>query len=120
LDVISEQSERFFVSEIIREKIFEKYEQEIPYSTTVDIVEFKEREGGKWFISADVYVERDSQKGILIGARGAALKEIGSLARKDIEDFLQHPVFLELHVKVRANWREDGRWLARLGYTGTT
>ena len=120
LDVISEQSERFFVSEIIREKIFEKYEQEIPYSTTVDIVEFKEREGGKWFISADIYVERDSQKGILIGTRGAALKEIGSRARKDIEDFLQHPVFLELHVKMRANWREDERWLARLGYTGQT
>lgn len=116
LDIVSEQSERFFVSEIIREKIFEQYQQEIPYSTTVDIVEFKEREEGKWFISADIYVERDSQKGIVIGARGAGLKTIGLLSRKDIEQFLQHPVFLELHVKVRAKWREDKNWLVRLGY----
>jgi len=124
LDIVSEQNERFFVSEIIREKIFERYQQEIPYSTTVDIREFKEREGAgqsgesvKWFISADIYVERDSQKAILIGKKGAALKEIGTRARKDIEEFLQHPVFLELYVKVRPKWREDKEWLARLGYT---
>lgn len=123
LDIVSEHSERFFVGEIIREKIFEHYEKEIPYSTTVDIVEFKEREGDarggrpvKWFISADVYVERDSQKAILIGRRGAALKDIGSRARRDIEQFLQHPVFLELHVKVRSDWRNDKNWLTRLGY----
>ena len=116
LDIVSEQSERFFVSEIIREKIFEKYQQEIPYSTTVDIVEFKERETGKTFIGADIYVERDSQKGILIGRKGEALKQIGLLARKNIEAFLQHAVFLELHVKVRKDWREDKEWLARLGY----
>jgi GTP-binding protein Era len=124
LDIVSEQSERFFVSEIIREKVFLKCQQEIPYSTTVDVVEFKEREGSsdttdrtrKWFISADVYVERDSQKGIIIGKKGSMLKEIGRLARKDIEDFLQHPVYLELHVKVRKDWRGDGNWLERLGY----
>ncbi len=116
LDIVSEQNERFFVGEIVREKIFLKCREEIPYSTTVDIVEFKEREGGKWFISADVYVERDSQKAILIGKQGSMLKEIGKEARGDIERFLGHPVFLQLHVKVRG-WRDDDRWLRRLGYT---
>jgi GTP-binding protein Era len=129
-DIVSEQSQRFFVTEIIREKIFIKCQEEIPYSTTVDIVEFKEREEDapavppakkkkrprKWFISADIYVERDSQKGILIGKKGAMLKELGSLARKDIESFIEHPVYLELHVKVREHWREDKQWLQRLGY----
>jgi GTP-binding protein Era len=115
-DIVSGQDERFFVSEIIREKILEKYKQEIPYSTTVAIAEFKERGEGKTFISADIYVERDSQKGILIGKQGAALKQIGRWARKDIETFLQHTVFLELRVKVRKDWREDKEWLVRLGY----
>ena len=127
-DIVSEQSERFFAAEIIREKIFIKCQEEIPYSTTVDIVEFKERapaapgagaapaKGRKWFISADIYVERDSQKGILIGKKGSMLKEIGELARRDIERLLDHPVYLELHVKVRERWREDGTWLERLGY----
>lgn len=116
LDIASEHSERFFVGEIIREKIFLRTHEEIPYSTTVDILEFKERERGKWFVSADIYVERESQKGILIGKRGVKLKEIGRLARQEIESFLQHPVFLELHVKVREGWREDDMWLHRLGY----
>ena len=117
-DSISDQNERFFVSEIIREKIFQKYQQEIPYSTAVEIVEFKEREEGKTFINADIYVERESQKGILIGKEGVALKQIGRWARKDIEEFLQHPVFLELHVKVRRDWRQDDEWLTRFGYKG--
>jgi GTP-binding protein Era len=117
LDIVSEQNERFFVSEIVREKIFLRCREEIPYSTAVDIVEFKEREAGKWFISADVYVERDSQKAILIGKKGTMLKEIGQSARKDIERFLEHPVFLELHVKVREKWRDDEQWLRRLGYS---
>ncbi len=116
LDELSEHPERFFVSEIIREKIFEKYGQEIPYATAVSIAEFREREGGKTFISADIYVERDSQKGILIGKQGKTLKQIGMRARKDIEAFLQHPVFLELHVKVRKDWREDDSALVQFGY----
>jgi GTP-binding protein Era len=116
LNIVSEQSERFFVSEIIREKIFFSTKEEIPYSTTVDIVEFKERESGKTFIRGEIYVERDSQKGILIGAKGAMLKEIGAKARRDIEAFLRHPVFLELHVKVQKEWRENAGALARLGY----
>lgn len=115
-DSVSNLNERFFVAEIIREKIFQKYQQEIPYSTAVQIIDFKEREEGKTFIRADIYVERDSQKGILIGRDGTALKQIGRWARKDIEEFLQHPVFLELHVKVREDWREDAEWLTRFGY----
>ena len=116
LDIVSEHSERFFVSEIIREKIFEKFRDEIPYSTTVDIVEFKEQQGRKDLINAEIYVERDSQKGILIGKQGKALKEVGELARKDIELFLERSVFPELHVKVREKWREKEAWLKRLGY----
>jgi GTP-binding protein Era len=115
-DIVSEHSERFFVSEIIREKIFERFREEIPYSTTVDIVDFKEQKGRKDLINAEIYVERDSQKGILIGKHAHALKEIGELARKDIEAFLQRPVFLELHVKVRDRWRQKEVWLKRLGY----
>lgn len=116
LDMVSDQSERFFVSELIREKIFQKFRQEIPYSTTVEIVEFKERDGRKDFISAEIYVERGSQKGILLGKGGRALKEIGERSRKDIEKFLRRSVFLELHVKVREKWRNDKAWLKRLGY----
>jgi GTPase len=115
-DILSEQPEKFFVSEIIREKIFEKFREEIPYSTTVDIIEFKEQQGRKDVIRAEIYLERDSQKGIVIGTKGGALKEIGELARKDIEKFLGRPVFLELHVKVREKWREKKEWLNRLGY----
>ncbi len=117
-DIVSEHSDRFFVAEIIREKVFLTCREEVPYSTTVDIVEFKEREAGKWFVSADVIVERDSQKGIVIGKKGAMLKEIGRLARQEIEGFVNHPVFLELHVKVREKWREKDEWLKRLGYGG--
>jgi GTPase len=120
LDVVSEQNERFFVGEIIREQIFLQCREEIPYSTMVEVVEFKEREEGKWFINADIYVERESQKGIVIGKRGATLKEIGLRARQGIERFLQHPVFLELRVKVRRDWREDEQWLSRFGYGSKT
>jgi GTP-binding protein Era len=115
-DVISEHTEKFFVSEIIREKIFEKFKEEIPYSTTVDIIEFKEKKGRKDLIRAEIYVERDSQKGILIGRQGKILKEVGELSRKDIERFLDRPVFLELYVRVKAKWRESEEWLKRLGY----
>ncbi|MCX6136292.1 MAG: GTPase Era [Ignavibacteriales bacterium] len=115
-DMLSEAPEKFFVSEIIREKIFELYSDEVPYSTTVDIVAFEERPAKKHFISADIIVERQSQKGIVIGKGGIALKRVGSAARMDIEKFLDHPVFLELHVKVREHWRKDQDWLRRYGY----
>ncbi len=115
-DVVSAAPEKFFVGEIIREKIFDQFSQEIPYSTTVDIIAFNEREKKKHFISAEIFVERQSQKGILIGKGGSALKSVGEKARKDIEAFLGHSVFLELHVKVRENWRAEDAWLKRLGY----
>jgi GTP-binding protein Era len=116
-DVVSEQPERFFAAELIREKIFEQFREEIPYSTAVDIVEFKEREEGKTYINADIIVERESQKAILIGRGGAALKKVGQQARVDIEQFIGRPVYLDLHVKVREKWREKENWLKRLGYT---
>ncbi len=115
-DMITDHPERFFVSEIIREKIFEWYRQEIPYSTEVAILDFKEREKGKDFISAEIYVERDTQRGILIGKDGSSLKKVGELARKDIEGFLGRLVYLELHVKVREKWRKSEAWLRRFGY----
>ncbi|MEW5800197.1 MAG: GTPase Era [Bacteroidota bacterium] len=115
-DIVSDAQERFFVSEIIREKIFEQFKEEVPYSTTVDVTDFKEREKGKHFISADIIVERDSQKGILIGKQGLSLKKLGSVARAAIEEFVGHSVFLELHVKVKKDWREDQRLLNKFGY----
>ena len=115
-DQLSDANERFFVSEIIREKIFESYREEIPYSTEVVIEEFKEREKGKDFISAVIIVERDSQKQIIIGKKGESIKKLGKIARKSMEEFLQRPVYLELRVKVRNNWRSDPQMLKRLGY----
>ncbi len=115
-DAVSEQPERFFVAEFVREKIFDLYRDEIPYSTAVEIIEFKEREQGKTFISADIVVEKDSQKGILIGKGGVALKKVGRLARNEIELFLGKHVFLELRVKVREGWRDKEGMLQRFGY----
>jgi GTP-binding protein Era len=115
-DIVSEHPERFFVAEFVREKIFEQFRDEIPYSTAVTVREFKEREQGKTYIAADIIVERESQKGIIIGKNGEALKKIGLAARKEIELFLGRPVFLELFVKVGEGWRQNERWLKRLGY----
>jgi len=116
-DIVSESPERFFVAELIREQLFKKFSEEIPYSTAVEIREFKERETGKTLIRADIIVERDSQKGIIIGKNGEALKSIGTSARIQIEEFLQRAVFLELHVKVREKWRESEAMLRQLGYS---
>jgi len=113
---LSDQNERFFVSELIREGVFHRFRDEIPYSTEVVIEEFAEREAGKWYISAEILVERDSQKGIIIGDKGEALKALGAGARKEIEHFLGHSVFLELRVKTRDDWRNDKRALKSLGY----
>ena len=115
-DIVAEESERFFVSEIVREKIFEFYKEEIPYSTEVIVPEFKEREADKYYILAEIMVEKESQKGIIIGKQGAAIKKLGLEARKDIEDFLQHEVYLELRVKVRYKWRTDEKQLKSFGY----
>ena len=115
-DSLTDHPERFFVAEIIREKIFEKFSQEIPYSTDVVVEEFKERDKGKDFIYAVIFVERNSQKGILIGKGGEALRKIGALARKEIENLLGRNVYLDLRVKVNENWRRDESKLKRLGY----
>ncbi len=114
-DVISEHPERFFVAEIIREKIFEKFREEIPYSCQVNIVEYEERAGQKDLIDAEIIVERDSQKGILIGKGGKALKKVGESARCDIETFLNRGVYLKLFVKVRSDWRNRNEFLKSYG-----
>ena len=113
---ITDHPERFLVSEIVREKIFQRYGDEIPYATTVEVDEFKERNKSKDFIKATIYIERESQKGILIGKKGAALKELGKVARKEIEQVLGRSVFLELWVKVKEKWRQKERELKNFGY----
>ncbi len=116
-DYVSDRDERFFVSELIREEIFKVFKEEVPYATTVEIEEFRESDSErKTFIRAVVYVERDSQKGIIIGKGGAALKQIGQNARRQIEELIGHEVFLELFVKVEKEWRDDRRKINRLGY----
>lgn len=119
-DQLTDRSERFFVSEIIREKILEQFHQEIPYSVEVIVDSFKEgktkRGEDLTRISATIYAMRPTQKSILIGKKGVAIKALGTAAREGIEDFLQRKVFLELHVKVRENWRDDEEWLKRFGY----
>ena len=116
-DIVSDENERFFVSEIIREKIFELYQEEVPYSCEVVIYDYKEVDGRKDLIQAEILVEKESQKGIIIGKQGSAIKKVGELARASIEDFLERPVFLELRVKVKEKWRSDEKMLKSLGYT---
>ena len=116
-DQVTDENERFFVSEIIREKILELYRDEVPYSCEVLIADFKEREEGKNFIRAEIVVEKDSQKAIIIGKGGTAIKKLGQIARKSIEEFLQKEVFLELRVKVRKKWRSDENLLKSFGYS---
>ena len=116
-DQVTDENERFFVSEIIREKILELYRDEVPYSCEVLIADFKEREEGKNFIRAKIVVEKDSQKAIIIGKGGTAIKKLGQIARKSIEEFLQKEVFLELRVKVRKKWRSDENLLKSFGYS---
>lgn len=115
-DLVSEHPERFFVAEIVREKVFLNYRNEIPYSIQVNIPEFHERAQGKEFILAEIIVERESQKGIVIGAKGAALKKLAMSARLDIEDFLGKPVYLEVKVKVKPDWRENADLLDTYGF----
>ncbi len=115
-DDLSDADERFFVSEMIREKIFEMYKEEIPYSTEVLIEEFVERENGKNYIRAAIVVERESQKPIIIGNKGAAIKKLGKNARFAIEKFLGREIFLELFVKVREKWRSNPNMLKSFGY----
>ncbi|MFQ3596878.1 MAG: GTPase Era [Chloroherpetonaceae bacterium] len=119
-DVLSTAPERFFVSELVREKIFKQFSEEIPYSSEVVVESFEENfeknPKRKDVIRCAIVVERESQKAILIGEGGTAIRKIGETARCEIEAFLQRPVFLELFVKVRENWREHDRQLRDFGY----
>ena len=119
-DQLTDRPERFFVSEIIREKILELYHQEVPYSTEVYVDSFKEtttKEGKPLVrIYAHIFVARESQKMILLGKRGSAIKRLGISARISLEKWLEKKVFLELHIKVKKNWRDDERELQRFGY----
>ena len=114
-DDLAVQPVRFFVAELIRETIFEEYEQEIPYSSVVRIEEFRESEDPV-FIRAEIFVDRESQKGILIGKGGAAIKRLGTRARRKVEAFTGRRVYLDLWVKPLPGWRKKSAALRRLGY----
>jgi len=114
-DQFTDRNLRFFASEIIREKILENYQEEIPYSCEVGVEAFKEGKD-RYEISAVIYVMRDSQKGIIIGKAGSALKKVGTEARLEMEDFFQKKVYLQLFVKVDSDWRENRRELRKFGY----
>ncbi len=114
-DAFTDKNLRFFASEIIREKILLNYKEEIPYSCEVEIESFKEGEE-RYDISAVIYVMRDSQKGIIIGKKGAALKRTGTQARIEMEDFFQKKVFLSIYVKTDPDWRENKKELRKFGY----
>jgi GTP-binding protein Era len=107
---------RFIAAEIVREKVMLHTEQEVPHSVAVVVDSYRERSDKLSYISATVYVERESQKGIIIGKGGEMIKSIGSEARTDLEEMLGSEVFLELHVKVLKNWRSDEKLMQRLGY----
>lgn len=114
-DALTDRPARFFVTEIIREKILETYDKEVPYSTEVVVEKFQEDE--KLIrINAMIIVERDSQKGIIIGKGGSMLKKVGMAARTEIEAFLEKKVFLELYVKVEKDWRNKDKQLKSFGY----
>ena len=114
-DAFTDKNLRFFASEIIREKILLNYKEEIPYCCEVGIESFKEGEE-RYDIGAVIYVMRESQKGIITGRQGAALKKVGTQARLEMEDFFQKKVFLQIYVKVDPDWRESKRELRKFGY----
>lgn len=116
-DALTDKNERFFVEEIIREKILLNYQKEIPYSVEVLVESFSD-EGKIIKIRANIFVARDSQKGIIIGHKGKMLKKVGTDARKDIEGFLDKQIFLELYVKVKKDWRDNKNLLKGFGYEG--
>ncbi len=113
---LTDQSERETAAEIIREAALRHLDQEVPHSLNVEVDEWAEREGGKTYVSATIFVERDSQKGIVIGGGGKMLKRISSDARREMERVMDTPIFLELWVKVREKWRNNENWLNRWGY----
>ena len=114
-DAITDKSERFFVSESIREKILKHYKKEVPYSVQVEVEEFEDEED-IIRIRAIIFVMRESQRGIIIGHKGAGIKRIGTEARRELERFFGKKIFLETVVKVKKNWRDDDRQLKSFGY----
>jgi GTP-binding protein Era len=115
-DYVTDRSTRFLAAEIVREKLMRFMGEELPYSVTVEIEQFKWQENGVWHINALILVERESQKRMVIGNKGEKLKVIGREARKDMEEMLDNKVFLELWVKVKSGWADDERALRSLGY----
>lgn len=114
-DMLSEQPIRFFVAELIREQLFLQFHQELPYSCTVDVIQYDERDDLD-YIDAEVIVNRDSQKGMLIGKGGKAIKKLGKDSRESIEEFIGKKVYLDLHVKVRDKWRDNPGMVRNFGY----
>jgi GTP-binding protein Era len=114
-DELTDLNTRFFVAEMIREKIFDLIEDEVPYQTTVLVNEFKEK-STLVKITADIIVQRESQKAIILGEKGSMIKKLGTLSRQEIEKFLQQKVFLELFVKVKDKWRDNELYLKEYGY----
>jgi len=115
-DQLTDQTERFVAAELIREQVLLHLRDEVPHAVAVMVTEFRERPNGVLYIAATIYTEQESQKGIVIGARGEMLKSIGSDARVALEAFFERKVYLDLWVKVRKNWRSDERELKRLGF----
>lgn len=115
-DMITDQIERFVFAELIREKIFYLTREEVPYGAAVLVEEVKERDNEDYYIRANIYVEKKSHKGIIIGKNGKMIKRIGKEARKEIEDLMQTKVYLDLWVKVLKNWRDKDNLMKRMGY----
>jgi GTP-binding protein Era len=115
-DEVARDPVRFFVAEMIRETVFQEYHQEIPYSVFCQIEEFRENED-PIYIQANLFVERDSQKRILIGKKGSSIRRLGTLSREKIEEFLGHRVYLDLWIKVLPNWRRKRGHLKKLGFS---
>ena len=114
-DDLSDMPVKFFVGELIREKIFEMYHEELPYHTAVVVQEYKEKTT-LTKIRAEIIVQRETQKGIILGEGGSMIKKLGTVARQDIEAFIDNKVFLELYVKVRPKWRDNELYLKEYGY----
>ncbi|MBT8428777.1 MAG: GTPase Era, partial [Gammaproteobacteria bacterium] len=115
-DQISDRSERFFAAELLREQLIRRYHQELPYAVTVEIEHFEEQDG-RYNIGAVIWVERDSQRVILLGKGGLAMKETATAARKAMNDFFQTRVHLEVWIKVKKSWSSDQASMVKLGYT---
>jgi len=116
-DQITDRSERFFAAELLREQLTRRYHRELPYSVTVEIEQFDEQEDGRYLIGAVIWVERESQRAILLGKRGAAMKETATAARKAMNEFFQNRVHLNVWIKVKKSWSSDEASLVSLGYT---